>query len=101
MDFAKRYLSYSVDKGLDLVAKSGKKYVIGEAKFLTDYGGHQNAQLRDAIGLLNEYRGEAVPVAILDGVVWIENGGKMLNAVRKLEETALSSLLLKDFLESL
>jgi len=29
---------------LDLVARVRGRYVIGEAKFLTDYGGHQTAQ---------------------------------------------------------
>lgn len=28
------------------------KYVIGEAKFLTDFGGHQNAQFNDAISMI-------------------------------------------------
>lgn len=37
MNFARENLNYTHDKGLDFVARFNKKYVIGEAKFLTDY----------------------------------------------------------------
>jgi hypothetical protein len=37
MNFAKKYLGYTHNKGLDLVARFNGKYVIGEAKFLTDF----------------------------------------------------------------
>lgn len=49
MDFAQERLNYNHNKGLDFVARFNGKYVIGEAKFLTDFGGHQNAQFNDAI----------------------------------------------------
>ncbi|HNW99563.1 MAG TPA: restriction endonuclease [Bacteroidales bacterium] len=49
MDFAEKELGYHHNKGLDFVARFNGKYVIGEAKFLTDFGGHQNAQFNDAI----------------------------------------------------
>jgi hypothetical protein len=45
MNFAKSELNYNRNKGLDFVARVNGKYVIGEAKFLTDFGGHQNANL--------------------------------------------------------
>ena len=41
MDFAKRHLGYTRNKGLDFIGRFNGKYVIGEAKFLTDFGGHQ------------------------------------------------------------
>ncbi|MDR1126974.1 MAG: hypothetical protein LBL06_02475 [Treponema sp.] len=34
------------------IGRFNKKYVIGEAKFLTDFGGHQNAQFADAISTI-------------------------------------------------
>ena len=40
--YAAKNLDYKSAKGLDLVARFNGKYVIGEAKFLTDFGGHQN-----------------------------------------------------------
>jgi len=49
MDFAKEELGYNDNKGLDFVGRFNGKYVIGKAKFLTDFGGHQNAQFNDAI----------------------------------------------------
>ena len=54
------------------------KYVIGEAKFLTDRGGHQNAQLNDALATISS-DANAVKVAILDGVCYIEKKNKMYN----------------------
>ena len=43
MNFAKEHLGYTHNKGLDFIGRFNGKYVIGEAKFLTDFGGHQNA----------------------------------------------------------
>lgn len=68
MDFASHYLGYKRNKGLDFVGRFNGKYVIGEAKFLTDFGGHQNAQLNDAIDTLLTKGVKAVKIAILDGV---------------------------------
>jgi hypothetical protein len=99
-DFANSRLGCSLDKGLDFLARVGSAHVIGEAKFLTDYGGHQNAQFGDALRLLRGKKGKAVRVAVLDGVVWIKSRTKMYRTVCDLEENALTALLLKDFLES-
>lgn len=73
--FAKQYLNYHLDKGLDFVARFNKKYVIGEAKFLTDFGGHQNVQFNDAIRTITTENVNAVKIAILDGVLYIKGGG--------------------------
>ncbi len=100
-DFANRRLGCNLDKGPDFLAKVREIYVIGEAKFLTDYGGAQNANFEDALRLLRGGKGEAIRVAVLDGVVWIKDGTKMYRTICELEETALTSLLLKKFLESL
>jgi len=74
-DFAAEHLGYNHDKGLDFVARFNGKYVIGEAKFLTDYGGHQNAQFRDAVSTVKTDV-NAVTVAILDGVLYISKESK-------------------------
>lgn len=99
-NFAKRKLGCDLDKGPDFIAKARDIYVIGEAKFLTDYGGAQNANFEDALRLIKGKKGEAIRIAVLDGVVWIKDSTKMFRTVCALEETALTSLLLKDFLES-
>ncbi|WP_456486479.1 hypothetical protein [Candidatus Alkanophaga liquidiphilum] len=74
---------------------------MGEAKFLTDYGGHQNAQFEDALRLLRGSDGNALRVAVLDGVVWIKDHTKMYRTVCQLEKPAFTALLLREFLESL
>ena len=99
--FANQKLKCNLDKAPDFIAKVKQKYVIGEAKFLTDYGGHQYAQLQDALRLLNQHEGEALRVAILDGVVWIKNSAKMHRTVSVLNKPAFTALLLKEFLLSL
>lgn len=100
-DFSNTVLDCDLDKGPDFLAKVGKRYVIGEAKFLTDYGGHQNAQFEDALRLLRGKKGDAIRIAVLDGVVWIKDSTKMYRTVCQLEEVALTALLLKDFLEDI
>ncbi len=77
MAFAARNLSYNGDKGLDFVGRFNNKYVIGEAKFLTDFGGHQNAQFEDAKNLLKNKSTTAVKIGILDGVLYIKSKNKM------------------------
>lgn len=100
-DFANNKLGFKLDKGLDLVAKVNGQYIIGEAKFLTDYGGSQNASFEDAMRLLAAEGGNAIKIAILDGVVWINNKSKMFRKISELNEIALSALLLEEYLESL
>jgi len=100
-DFANRRLGCNLDKGPDFLAKVREIYVIGEAKFLTDYGGHQNAQFEDALRLLRGKKGKAIRIAVLDGVVWIKDGTKMYRTICELKDTALTAILLKRFLESL
>ncbi|MYB67065.1 MAG: restriction endonuclease [Gemmatimonadetes bacterium] len=100
MDFARQYLEYSHEKGLDFVARFNNKYVIGEAKFLTDFGGHQNAQFNDAISTLRTEGVEAIIVAVLDGVLYIEGNNKMYKSlVEKYKDyNIMSALVLREFL---
>jgi hypothetical protein len=100
MHFAKEHLNYKRNKGLDFIGRFNGKYVIGEAKFLTDFGGHQNAQFNDAISTLKTKGVKAIPVAILDGVLYIEGKNKMYKEITaKLKnENIMSSLVLREFL---
>lgn len=117
LNFAQACLGYSSDKRPDFIGKvvsnKGKQFfIVGEAKFLTDYGGHQDRQLDDALHLLTEVTFdpkidgvEIIPVAVLDGVVWIE-GSKDAGMIKKVKElpddkVALSALLLEEFLNCL
>ncbi len=103
MDFAREELNYTHDKGLDFVGRFNGKYVIGEAKFLTDFGGHQNAQLKDAIATIETEDVDAVKIAILDGVLYIKGRNKMYNLLTTAysDYNIMSALVLRDFLEQL
>ncbi len=81
--FAATHLGYRRDKGLDFIGRFNGKYVIGEAKFLTDFGGHQNAQFADAMATLTDETSTAIKIAILDGVLYIPGNNKMFKDVTK------------------
>ena len=107
-NFANKYLGYDRNKGLDLLAKFNNTYVLGEAKFLTDFGGHQNAQFEDAISTMkSNFRNtnyKIKTIAILDGVLYIKSKNKMYkNITEKFnrDDVIISAVLLRDFLYSL
>ena len=101
--FAQEHLNYKHDKGLDLVARFNGRYIIGEAKFLTDFGGHQNAQFNDSIDVLKLKNLKAIPIAILDGVLYIQTDNKMHRYItgEYSKLNIMSSLVLREFLYQL
>lgn len=103
MDFAKNNLGYNHNKGLDFVARFNGKYIIGEAKFLTDFGGHQNAQFNDAISTVEAKGVKAIKIAILDGVLYIKGNNKMYKSITKSykDYNIMSALVLREFLYQL
>ncbi|QLG69938.1 MAG: restriction endonuclease [Candidatus Woesebacteria bacterium] len=98
--FAQEHLNYNRNKGLDFIARFNGKYIIGEAKFLTDFGGHQNAQFNDAIETLKLKGVKAITIAILDGVLYIKGNNKMYREITTTfkDYNIMSSLVLRDFL---
>ena len=107
-NFARQYLGYNHEKGLDFVARFNDKYIIGEAKFLTDFGGHQDAQFADAISTItssllpNTLNVEVIKIAICDGVLYIKGNNKMHKHLTNHDnEIVVSSLLLREFLYSI
>ena len=100
MAFAREHLNYRHNKGLDFIGRFNGKYVIGEAKFLTDFGGHQNAQFNDAIATIKAKNVKAVKVAILDGVLYIKGKNKMYKDItgKLKKENIMSALVLREFL---
>lgn len=100
MAFAKERLNYKHNKGLDFIGRFNGKYVIAEAKFLTDFGGHQNAQFNDAIATIKTKNVKAIKVAVLDGVLYIKGKNKMYKDItHKLKnENIMSSLVFREFL---
>jgi len=101
--WCKENLSYDFNKGLDFVGRFNNKYVIGEAKFLTDFGGHQNTQFADAINLLKNTSVKAIKIAVLDGVLYIRSNNKMYKDITTTysKYNTMSALLLREFLYSL
>lgn len=98
MEFGRRYLGYNREKGLDFLARFNGKYIIGEAKFLTDFGGHQNAQFADALSTLDTPC-NAIKIAILDGVCYIPSGNKLYHGITNHgDANIMSALVLRDFL---
>ena len=98
--FARENLGYTIDKGLDFVARFIGNYVIGEAKFLTDFGGHQNAQFEDAVRLFSEPNLKAIPISILDGVPYISSRNKLHKRIISTYKDCniMSALVLREFL---
>jgi len=103
MDFAKSELGYGHNKGLDFVARFKGKYIIGEAKFLTDFGGHQNAQFTDAVSTIKARGVRATKIAILDGVLYIKGNNKMYKAITEIYKkyNIMSALVLREYLYQL
>jgi len=100
LEFAKARLNYNHSKGLDLIARFNRKYVIGEAKFLTDYGGHQKAQFNDAISTITARGVNAIKIAILDGVLFIKGRHSMYREITQTykNHNIMSALVLREFL---
>lgn len=106
--FAKKYLGFEREKGIDFIARYNNKYVIAEAKFLTDFGGHQNAQFDDAVRTMQDsfvhksVPNEIIPIAVMDGVLYIDGNNKMYRYLQEhSSQIILSSLVLREFLYSL
>lgn len=105
-ELANSHFGYTRDKGLDFIAKFNNKIILGEAKFLTDFGGHQNAQLEDAVSTmispLNKTANDVEIISILDGVIYIEGCNKMHKILYEYPNNVIvSAVLLRDYLYSL
>ena len=103
-EFAENFLGFTRSKGIDFLAKFNNRYVAGEAKFITDFGGHQNAQFDDALSSLHSFMksDSVIPAAILDGVLYIKGRNKMHSYLTlHPEDNILSALVLREFLYSL
>lgn len=102
MDFATSHLGYTRNKGLDFLGRFNGKYVIGEAKFISDEGGHQNDQFEDALATINTSVHEDVrKIGILDGVLYIPGRKKMYTKITQNDVPVMSALLLREYLYTL
>lgn len=101
--YAEKHFNCKLDKSPDFIARFNSKYVIGEAKFLTDFGGNQNNQFNDGVALVKMDDLKAMPIAILDGVLYIKGNSKMYKEITTDLQNAniMSSLVLREFLYQL
>lgn len=101
VDFCNIELRLGLSKRPDFVAKSGKTYIVGEAKFLSSLGGNQGRGLDDAIKLASNTSGNAYKVAVVDGVLWIQSGSQEYKKIEHSNIYVFSALLLERFLKSI
>jgi len=106
--FAIEHLGYTrVNKGLDFIARFNGKYVIAEAKFITDQGGHQSDQFEDAMLTLTSpidpsCTETVITIVVADGVLYIPGNHKLYRYISESDDLIiLSALVLREFLYSL
>ena len=100
--FAFKHLGYKREKGVDFIARFNNKYIIGEAKFISDEGGHQNAQFNDAIATIKtQSNPNVINIAIMDGVLYIKSNTAKHRTITENNIPVMSALLLRDYLYSL
>ncbi|MDD5433101.1 MAG: hypothetical protein PHE77_00350 [Candidatus Pacebacteria bacterium] len=83
----------------DFLLKTRDKFVIGEAKFLTDYGGTQNNQFDSALRISELKNKNAIGVAVLDGIVWFNSNSYMHRKVKNAKGVVFSALLFDEFIK--
>lgn len=83
----------------DFILKANNNFILGEAKFLTDYGGTQNNQFDGALKMAKIKKNNVFGIAVIDGIVWFKNNSYMHKTIKKLNGTALTALLLEEFIK--
>jgi hypothetical protein len=100
--FADRELGLKgLNRRPDFILRAKNKFIIGEAKFLSDYGGTQNNQFDGAIKITKISGKNIEGVAILDGIVWFKSNTYTYKKVKKTKGVALSAILLGEFIKDL
>ena len=99
-NFCNTEMGIGISKRPDMVAKSGRRYVVGEAKFLSSTGGNQGRAFDDGMGLAMNSSGSAFKVFILDGIHWIESGSEQHKRIEHSTAAVFSALLLREFLDA-
>lgn len=99
--YANVELDCGLDKKPDFIVKVDGEHVIGEAKYIGDFGGNQKNKFRETMNFILQIRGDATRVGVLDGVVWLDTQVAMCKEIRRVQSDCLSALLLSDYFESL
>jgi hypothetical protein len=100
LNYANKYFGYSKEKGLDFIGRFNGKYILGEAKFITDIGGNQDKSYVDIISTLKADYNGAICIGILDGIPWLTNKSKYYTDIttKHKDFNIMSSLVLREFL---
>lgn len=100
LEYVTRRLGRRLERGRDFLYRSGDKFVIGEARFLSTSGGSQTRDLNETIEFIKRNKGRIIGVGVLDGIVWFNRSYvKKLSSLGD-DEPALTVLLLEEFLEN-
>ncbi len=99
-NFAKEHFGYNKDKGLDFIGRFNGKYVLGEAKFITDTGGNQDKSFVDVISTLNADFHGVISIGIVDGIPWLIDKSKYYTDIttKYSKYNIMSALVLREFL---
>lgn len=104
-EFARIHLGYGRNSGLDFLCRYYGKYIIGEAKFISDSGGNQKNQLNSAMNIFTSIttvsKKEVIPIAILDGVLYLEGDNQMYHTIKRNNNDVMSALFLREFIHQL
>lgn len=90
-----------LERGRDFLYKTGNKFVIGEARFLSTSGGSQTRDLHETITFIKKFKGKIKAVGVVDGIMWFNRSYVGLLKTLGKNEPALSILLLEKYLKSL
>lgn len=99
--FCNNHLKLGIVKRPDLLAKSGTRYVVGEAKFLSSLGGNQARAFDDGMHLATNGAGNAYKIFLLDGVIWLEQGSSHFQRIDNSNAAVLSCIVLDEYLNSI
>ncbi len=99
-NFCNTEMGIGISKRPDIVAKSGRRYVVGEAKFLSSTGGNQGRAFDDGMALAMNSSGSAYKIFVLDGIHWIEHGSEQHKRIEYGTAAVFSALLLGEFLNA-
>lgn len=105
--FVNNELHQDLKKRPDLVVKVNRTYIVGEAKWIGSPGGNQDKQVDEVLEFCRNQRGAVIRVGIIDGFPWAirKTNDAIINfkaavQIQESEYDIISSLLLKDYLES-
>jgi hypothetical protein len=97
LDFCNVVLKLGITKRPDLIVKAGSRYIVGEAKFLSQTGGNQGRGFEDGMKLATLATGNAYKAFVLDGIVWLEKGSQIYKDIDNSNAMILSALLLDEY----